>query len=300
MPRIIEAKVGKVTGPLRMRVVPTASFSGSKAQTPKRTAHDHPPVTSSNLEMRRGRYSRIVGGLKKSRSKSLPSSKQASLLFGKPPEDDDALLNVSADHSVERKKANKYKSQDLRVATPRIVNGNIDVANNIDSNDFMHDDAELLSSMTSTESSQQRFALAIDTRCLSTSASTGRGSESFCVAQRVIQNCKHLTKSLHSRGITPCIVSSTTASDTSRLHLYSTHENKRVATALSDLGLGIETHKLVDGNNETLRKAMDNDDGTLYSQIEIASVKSNSGAISIPLPLHASYTWLLYSAMGTS
>jgi hypothetical protein len=304
MPRIFEATVGKVAGPLRMKVAPTATFSSSTTQTPKSKGHDRTPAISSNQEIRRGRYSRRnSNGLKKSRSKSLPSSKQASLLFGKPPDDDDSLQPASIDHSSKFKDSNIFVNRNLREATPKAdfpTNSGDNTVDNLDPSDLTPSSDECRPSIALAGPSQQRHALAIDTRYLLNSTSNGSGKESFSAAESIVHNCKVLTKSLSSRGIAPCIVASTTASGKTRSYLHYTHENKRVATALADLGLGIETHKLVSGDNATLRKAMDLDDDTLYSRIAIPSTKLNSGASSISLPLHASYSWLLFSAMGTS
>ena len=283
MPRIIQPNVGKVAGPLRMKVAQTPPFASSKALTPNDKVHDRTPIILSNQDVRRGRYSRRnVNGLSKSRSKSLPTSKQASLLLGKPPDDDESLQEALIHNSDKYKNSNKFISQDLRVATPKFL-----------------DDAHRAST-TIAEPSQQRYALAIDTRYLFSSTSTGSGVESSRVPESLINNCKVLTKSLHSRGITPCIVAATTASNKTRSNRHYTHENKRVAAALSDLGLGIETHKLTDGKNAILRRAMDIDDDTLYSQVKIPSAKMNSGVYPIPLPLNATYSWLLLSAMGES
>jgi hypothetical protein len=297
MPRIIEAKVGKVAGPLRMKVAQTTP-------TPKSEMHDCSPALSSGQEIRRGRHSRrSVNGLKKSRSKSLPSSKQSAFLFGKPPDDDDSL-EPPIDHSVKLKSSKIVFDKNLRVAFPKVdVPDNYEtsssITNKVDpSCDLTPIDDEFRSNSTAlADPSQQRYALAIDTRCLSISAAIGNGSESFNAAKSMIRNCQAFTKSLHSRGITPCIVASTTASDKTRSCVHYTHENKRVAAALADLGLGIETHKLLCDSDE-LRKATDIDDDILYTQVEIPSNKLKNGAISIPLALNATYSWLLFSAMG--
>lgn len=300
MPRIIEAKVGKVVGPLRMKIVPT-SRADTKAQTPKSKVHDHALATeSSNFETRRGRFTRGLNGTKKTRSKSLPSSKEASLLFGKPPEIDEPSLEYPVNRSVTQTKTNIYRSQELLVATPKVsalAEDCADAGNKFNSKDFTTSDDECYPSITSTGPSLERYALALDTRFLS-SSNIRCGNESSSAVESMILNCKVITKSLHARGITPCIVASTTTSDMMRTHLHSSSENKRVAAALADLGIGIETHKILHDCDDVLRKAMDNDDSTLYTQVDIPSSSSNTGAFSIPLPLNATYSWLLFSAMG--
>ena len=306
MPRVIEAKVGKVVGPLRMKVVPATgtSLSVFNAQTPRSIYEDITPTKSSNLEVRRGRYSRNMNGLKKNRSKSLPSSKEASLLLGKPPEDDESLHEVNIDSTVARKKPHIYKSQELQVATPKeqFPMNCFHAVNKLPSKDVTSCDDVCRPTMKFEESSQQRYALALDTRCPSNASSNGNtaGNESCSAVARLIRNFKVLFKSLHTRGITPCIVASTTARDTARSHLHYTHENKRVATALADLGLGIESHKLSDKDDTTLWKMMDPNDDTMFSHVNISFAITTSGAFSIPLPLNATCSWLLFSAMGKS
>jgi hypothetical protein len=305
MPRIIEAKIGKVAGPLRMKVAPTSSSTLSTTHTPNSEGRNHSPTLLSEQEVRRGRYSRRhVNGSKKSRSKSLPSTNQAAFLFGKPP-DDVYLQDTSIDYPIKIEKSNVDKNEDLRTATPQdkdIARTGTSAVNKFDPSVLTQFDDNLRSNFTFTEPSQHRYALALDTRCLLTSARTGRGSESLSVAECIIRNCKVLTKSLHSRGITPCIVTSTVASDKARSCLHYTHENERVAAALADLGLGIETHKFFHGDNRDsaeLKKAIKVDDDTWYTKVEIPTTKLNTGALSIPLPLNATYSWLLFSAMGT-
>ena len=301
MPRIIEANVGKVVGPLRMKVASTAFRTDTKTNTPKGKGHDHVLPTSLNVETRRGRFSRNVNGIKKNRSKSLPSAKEASLLFGKPPENDEPLQEYNVDPSVAQKQSNIYKSQELRVATPTLgvaAKDSTDTFNEFYSKDFTTSD--VFPGISSAGTSPERYALALDTRFLSSSTSICAGRESSSVVESMINNCKLFTKSLHTRGVTPCIVASTTNSGTTSSHLHYSPENRRVVTALSDLGIGIETHKLLDDNDDVLRKSMNHEDGTLYSQVNIPSSTSITGAFSIPLPLNATYSWLLFSAMGKS
>ena len=297
MPRVFEAKCGKVAGPLRMKVAQTASHINSKTQAPKSIVHAF--ATSSNVDTRRGRFSRSVSGIKKFRSKSLPSSKEASLLLGKPPEVDEPSQEYSVDPSVPYKKSSTYRSQELQVAPPK---GSVSGAtvNKFDASDFATFDDECYPSITSTGPSRERFALALDTRYLTSTTSNSCGNKSSIAVESMIFNCRVLAKSLHTRGISPCIISTTTKSDMICSHPHFALENKRVVAALADLGLGIKTHKLLQEDDDSFHKALDLEDNTMYAQVDISSTKSTSCEFSIPLPLNATYSWLLFSAMGKS
>jgi hypothetical protein len=296
MPRIIEPKAGKVVGPLQMKVISNASINDSGNHIMDSNEFDFPSTSESHSVLRRGRYSRKMIELKRSRSKSLPSTKEASLLFGKP-------LEVEASHGSTNdeatQKAKNFKSQEmlLHMKNSKILPKNTFNISTLDMKSSINNNCSRMPCMEPSE----RHALALDTRFLV--VPTNAKSELFASVEPIIQNFKDLAKSLCTRGVTPCIIASTVpANAESRSRFQNCSEKKRITAALTDLGLGISTHKIPRiGDDSSFRKAENKVHDTTYSQVDIPSTgtDSNTGACFIPLPLHATYSWMLFSAMGT-
>jgi hypothetical protein len=288
MPRIIEPTMGKVVGPLRMKV---ASATTTNSNVTKRSNSNNQSDTSFHQQERRGRYSRQRNDLKKLRSKSLPPSTESSMLFGKPLEIDEPFCKSYTENISENIKTNVSKKRDLHITTskkgihqPR----NVDDSKCLNKDDSDHS-KQCLSSPT------QRHALAMDTRYIPPTDIDEM--KLLGHPTPLIRHYKDFLQTLETRGTPPCILTTTvTASNDKLLTVHGINKSNKLKASISALGIGIKSYKLCsDDNRDIFLKVADPSDSTIISE---AYVPKSVGGMSFPVSLNASSSWLIFSALG--
>jgi hypothetical protein len=282
MPRIIEPVIGKVVGPLRMKV----PHALAKSNDSKDHTCSHRSDTVPNQNDRRGRYSRNRGNMRKLRSKSLPQSSNSSILLGKPPESDDPFhvdLPTPKAGSMKKRafKASKNSSKQNDM-------GSFGVFDCDDSNEDASNATDLnpISSLPA-----KRRALALDTRYLVSKVDVIEKAQ--CWESTFIRHCKDFLRTLDCREAAPSIlaVSKTIGSGSST----------RGNPAMAALGIETEAFNLVKGLDRTIiDKAIDVSDRSIISGIPVRTTKSSGVAMPIPIACQAKSSWLLFSSLGTS
>jgi hypothetical protein len=268
MPRIIEPLIGKVVGPLRMKVPPPLAMSNAVIDH----SCNRRSKTTLNRTDRRGRYSRNRGNMKKLRSKSLPQSSCSSIHLGKPPESDEPLHG-------EPEASNTSKQNSMGAFGISDGTGIDEGFSNIAG--FKH------MSILPTK----RHALAIDTRCLV--PKKNEIEKVHCWESAFIRHCKYFLRTLDCRDAAPCILAVSRAIGRGSI--------SRGNPAVVALGIETEAFNLVKGLDRTVvDKAIDASDRSIISGFPVQTTEAKGGAIRIPLACRAKISWLLFSSLGTS
>jgi hypothetical protein len=286
MPRIIEPIIGKVVGPLRMKVPPLQN--NANISTKSHIARDR-SETTLNQHDRRGRYSRKQANMKKLRSKSLPQTSNSSLLLGKPPDSDESFCETSSQQVTESKE--NLNESELKTANSSQMQKSKDSAYTLngDDSDNYANFTGIFDSKQKSRAPPKRHALAFDTRCLLSKGYEEKKTE--CRETSLIRHCKHFLRTLDCRDIAPCILAVTTNGNGSIT---------RGSAAVSALGIGIQAYKLVkDSDRTVIDKALDFSDRSIISNVHVLSTEANDGSISIPVALQAKNSWLIFSSLGT-
>ena len=287
MPRFIEPVIGKVVGPLRMKVPPPSSVANSAKSQTSRDRFE----TALNQNNRRGRYSRKQANLKKLQSKSLPQSSNSSILLGKPPENDEPLHEKSPKQSEESKENRKTREVTIsKSARTQISKISACESKDDNSNLFTYWNGRS-SSMQNSFSPPKRDALAFDTRCLLLNDATD--TKALFYETSMLRHYKDCLRTLNFRDAAPCIMATTTTNGAGSI--------ARRNSVVTDLGIGIQAYNLVNYMDQgVMEKAIDLSDRSVIRGVHFSSTKDNGGAISIPVALQAKNSWLVFSSLGTS